>query len=320
MLPGARYSIQTSSKQQDKASTPPVKRSFTSSKSPTPAPEKVPAKTPSPAPAVKVSSSNNDDSDDWNEPELKERDFDESPLKPNQSSYKPIGKIDLQKVIAEEKAKEDPRLVQKPSVAGSKIDPTSDIAQLKSESKSQRVSEMNSFLGTTKAPSVVEPSLKNDDKVIKGFRNEKSPAQLWAERKAKQNGGNVATKTETPKPEVPEPESDGEPDVKDLKSRFEKMAASNDSEEEEEEKTVPPPRNTEPAIISPKPFSKPQEPSRTEEPQHSKADYKKIGNPLPVCTLKRITKTIKKTTMTGTMTKTRPLNLPCLLETSLRNQ
>ncbi|CAI4057482.1 hypothetical protein N7582_000871 [Saccharomyces uvarum] len=278
---GARYSIQTSSKQQDKASTPPVKRSFTSSKSPTPAPEKVPAKTPSPAPAVKVSSSNNDDSDDWNEPELKERDFDESPLKPNQSSYKPIGKIDLQKVIAEEKAKEDPRLVQKPSVAGSKIDPTSDIAQLKSESKSQRVSEMNSFLGTTKAPSVVEPSLKNDDKVIKGFRNEKSPAQLWAERKAKQNGGNVATKTETPKPEVPEPESDGEPDVKDLKSRFEKMAASNDSEEEEEEKTVPPPRNTEPAIISPKPFSKPQEPSRTEEPQHSKADYKKIGNPLP---------------------------------------
>ncbi|CAI1881985.1 hypothetical protein SEUBUCD646_0C01550 [Saccharomyces eubayanus] len=276
---GARYSIQTSSKQQGKASTPPVKRSFTSSKSPAPAPEKVPVKkTPSPAPAVEVSSRNDGDNDDWNEPELKERDFDESPLKPNQSSYKPIGKIDLQKVIAEEKAKEDPRLVQKPSIAGSKIDPTSDIAQLKSESKSQRVSEMNSFLGTTKAPSVVEP-LKNDDKVIKGFRNEKSPAQLWAERKAKQNAGNVPTKTETPEPEVAEPESDGEPDVKDLKSKFEKMAASNDSEEEE--KIVPPPRKSEPTIISPKPFSKPQESSKTEEPQQSKADYKKIGNPLP---------------------------------------
>lgn len=74
---------------------------------------------------------------------------------------------------------------------------------------------------------MTESSLKNDDdKVIKGFRNEKSPAQLWAERKAKQNSGNAETKAEAPKPEVPEDEPEGEPDVKDLKSKFEGLAAS----------------------------------------------------------------------------------------------
>ena len=161
---GARYSIQTSSKQQGKASTSPVKKNFTPSKGPAPFSEKIPVKAPSAVPAAKISSRVNDknDDDDWNEPELKERDFDQAPLKPNQSSYKPIGKIDLQKVIAEEKAKEDPRLVQRPTVAGSKIDPSSDIAHLKNESKLQRESEFNSFLGTTKPPSMMESSLKND--------------------------------------------------------------------------------------------------------------------------------------------------------------
>ncbi|EJS44494.1 abp1p [Saccharomyces arboricola H-6] len=282
---GARYSIQTSSKQQGKTSTPPVKKSFTPSKAPAPVAEKVSAKVSSQASAAKVPSrSNTDDGDDddWNEPELKERDFDQAPLKPNESSYKPIGKIDLRKVIAEEKSREDPRLVQKPTVAGSKIDPTSDIAHLKNESKLQRESEFNSFLGTTKTPSMVEPSLKNDnDKVIKGFRNEKSPAQLWAEKKAKKNGGSVETKTEKPQPKVPAGESDDEPDVKDLKSKFEEMAASEREEEEEEKKFAPPPRKSEPTIISPKSFSKPQEPTKSEEPQQSKPDYKKIGNPLP---------------------------------------
>ncbi|CAI6525679.1 ANM_collapsed_G0006450.mRNA.1.CDS.1 [Saccharomyces cerevisiae] len=281
---GARYSIQTSSKQQGKASTPPVKKSFTPSKSPAPVSKKEPVKTPSPAPAAKISSrvNDNNDDDDWNEPELKERDFDQAPLKPNQSSYKPIGKIDLQKVIAEEKAKEDPRLVQKPTAAGSKIDPSSDIANLKNESKLKRDSEFNSFLGTTKPPSMTESSLKNDDdKVIKGFRNEKSPAQLWAERKAKQNSGNAETKAEAPKPDVPEDEPEGEPDVKDLKSKFEGLAASEKEEEEMENKFAPPPKKSEPTIISPKPFSKPQEPVKAEEAQQPKTDYKKIGNPLP---------------------------------------
>ena len=42
---------------------------------------------------------------------------------------------------------------------------------------------------------MTESSLKNDDdKVIKGFRNEKSPAQLWAERKTKQNRDRSARK------------------------------------------------------------------------------------------------------------------------------
>lgn len=129
---------------------------------------------------------------------------------------------------------------------------------------------------------MTESSLKNDDdKVIKGFRNEKSPAQLWAERKAKQNSGNAETKAEAPKPEVPEDEPEGEPDVKDLKSKFEGLAASEKEEEEMENKFAPPPKKSEPTIISPKPFSKPQEPVKAEEAQQPKTDYKKIGNPLP---------------------------------------
>lgn len=64
-----------------KASTPPVKKSFTPSKSPAPVSKKEPVKTPSPAPAAKISSrvNDNNDDDDWNEPELKERDFDQAP-------------------------------------------------------------------------------------------------------------------------------------------------------------------------------------------------------------------------------------------------
>ena len=60
-----------------------MKKSFTPSKSPAPVSKKEPVKTPSPAPAAKISSrvNDNNDDDDWNEPELKERDFDQAPLK-----------------------------------------------------------------------------------------------------------------------------------------------------------------------------------------------------------------------------------------------
>ena len=47
-----------------------------------------------------------------------------------------------------------------------------------------------------------------------------------------------------------------------------------------ENKFAPPPKKSEPTIISPKSFSKPQEPVKTEEAQQPKTDYKKI-NSLP---------------------------------------
>ena len=200
------------------------------------------------SPRVQGNNNNSDnDEEGWNEPELKERDFNEQPLKPNQSSYKPIGKVDLQKVIAEETAREDPRLVHS-------IDARADIAHLKEESREKRDRELESFIGSTKPP-VVAPEFSRanrDDKVIKGFKTEKSPAQIWAERKAAKEEGKADTTTSAQQEQpvaataaaTEEEEEEEEPeerDVKDLKARFEQMSASND----------------EPVVITPKPYSRP---------------------------------------------------------------
>lgn len=174
-----------------------------------------------------------DDGDDWDEPELLERDLEQNPLKPNDSSYKPIGKIDLQKVIAEEKAREDPRLVNV-TEASQKIEPGADIAKLKEQSKLKRDQEINAFLGTQIPASVSTPQ-KNDDLTIKGFRNEKSPAQLWAEKKAAATATATTSSTSTPSAgpnkigashldDEVENENE-ESDVKDLKSKFEKLSS-----------------------------------------------------------------------------------------------
>lgn len=167
--------------------------------------------------------------------------------------------MDLQKHIAEEAAKEDPRLVNK-------IDPASDIKHLKEQSKMQRDSEMNKFIGGTKPP-MGSTQFKDDDKVIKGFKNEKTPAQLWAEKKAKQQGNAPAEKpaAEVSKSnaEDEDDEDDKQEDIKDIKSKFESLST-----------------NSEPPIIQPRKIVQ-----RTTEPEieapSMKKDPKKFGNPLP---------------------------------------
>ncbi|EDO14673.1 hypothetical protein Kpol_325p12 [Vanderwaltozyma polyspora DSM 70294] len=175
--------------------------------------------------------------DDWDEPEVEERDLTENPLKPNQSSWKPVGKVDLQKVIAEEKAKEDPRLVHNSSVVGTK--PPVNSGFMKKD---------------------------DDDKVIKGFRTEKSPAQIWAEKKAAQNKSSTSPSSsfdrqkQQQKEEEPIDDDEQEMGVNDLKSRFEKFSAS-----------------SEPPVIKPMSISKPQ----PEATQPVKMDPRKFGTPLP---------------------------------------
>ncbi|CCF60329.1 hypothetical protein KAFR_0J02650 [Kazachstania africana CBS 2517] len=248
---GARYSIQKSASAPTKpkiSSPPPVKRSI-----------------PTPVVAPKRTVPQSNEEDDWGEPEIKERDFNKQPLSANQSTYKPIGKIDLQKVIAEETAKEDPRLVHA-EASGSKINPKDDIASLKNQSKLQRDNEINSFLKGTKPPVLGNEYKRNDDNVIKGFKTEKTPAQLWAEKKAKQSATTESTQVEEPAKsysaagEEEEREDEEQEDVNDLKSKFETLS-------------------TEPTIISPKPFSKP--PVQEAERQPVKTDYTKIGTRLP---------------------------------------
>lgn len=284
---GARYSIQSSdhtniSSSRTRSSPVPrsnpkpvVKKPIVST--PPPVQKKPIVSTPTPVANKQPESV----TDDWDEPEVEERDFDKNPLKPNQSTYKPIGKIDLQKVIAEEKAKEDPRLVHQVEKESSskKIDPKSDIANLKEQSKLRRDNEINNFLGT-KPP--LQSRIDDNDKVIKGFRNEKSPAQLWAEKKAaqrKEDTGNndelevnsniLTAKTDDQTGELEqvkdnsEAEQDGT-DIQDLKSKFEKLASQTD----------------EPQIITPKQSSRTT--SQTNDlPPPPKRNIKQIGTPLP---------------------------------------
>ena len=285
---GARYSIQQQSS--SGAKKPPSASSFSkptakkpvssferkpvekaSSPSPAPAPAPAPARrTVSPKPSA---GSTNEDG--WDEPELEERDFHQKPLKPNSSSWKPIGKVDLQKVIAEEKGKEDPRLVVSAATYDKKIDPQSEIAKLKEESKLKRDAAYDKVLGV-KAPSPAATAVSdNSDRVIKGFKNEKSPSQLWAEKKRQKSS--LPAKTEAPKStsserfedseeeEKQEPEEEEEQeDVENIRSKFESMKT--------EEVPIIKPRQT-PARSIP-------EPPKEEEPTWAKKEQK-FGQPLP---------------------------------------
>ncbi|QLQ81274.1 hypothetical protein HG537_0F00350 [Torulaspora globosa] len=264
---GARYSIQMNADKpkvtrQAKVSSPaPVKES------PKPVSQSQ-TKSPATSPAKPVPVRGKDlEVDDWNEPEVEERDLNKNPLKASQSTYKPIGRVDLKQVIAEEKAREDPRLVSAED-ASRKIAPEADIARLKQESKLKRDNEINTFLGTK--PPVTPSSQRNDDMVIKGFKNEKSPAQLWAEKKAAASGSPDKTVklVQTEPAEVPGDElsaEDEEENIHDLKSKFEKLGAS----------------TNEPPIISPRPAAPIPSAPAAEKNESPKFDSKKFGTPLP---------------------------------------
>lgn len=261
----------------------------TSSGTPPSAPPKT---SQGPTPAAKPTRS--EDDDDWGEPEVRERDLEKEPIKTNQSSYKPVGKVDLQKLIAEESSREDPRLVNNVSVEGKKApdagisSPKTDLG-FKPDSKPKSAATGPSGVLGTKPPINFGVSQgRDDDKVIKGFKNEKSPAQIWAEKKAAQNGGNQPAPTPTATSPAPEPaaapkpstqaeseqpvpattdaENKQEPEVKDLKSRFEQLSAGNN-----------------PPIIQPKaPVSNRQlneTESKPEAPLSSNS--KQFGTPLP---------------------------------------
>lgn len=207
-----------------------------------------------------------DDNDDWDEPEIEERDLDKNPLKPNPSNYKPIGKVNLQDVISEEKNKQDPRIVKNVAIKSadndSKINPIEDIANLKAQSKLQRDYEIDSFL---KNPIFKQ---QHDDKVIKGFQNEKSPAQLWAERKAKGTETTTHESLSTSSP-VSEVDSEKHEDIENLRSKFEQFNIESN--------------NPEPKIIEPQRFVPPvAELQNTPNiSSRDKPNLKVIGTPLP---------------------------------------
>ncbi|CDR37710.1 CYFA0S01e15478g1_1 [Cyberlindnera fabianii] len=272
---GARYSIQAA-----RSNAPPNAASTRPTPSPKPfAPKPAaasPKPTPSPAkkfepPIIKPAATNKVavDEDEWNEPEVEERDFTKNPLKPNVSSWKPIGRVNLEEHIKEEKARPDPRL---------------ELEQLKKQDKAKRDQEIDDYLKAksatsgSKAPAPATGITKTQPLggISKNFgsNNGKTPAQLWAEKKAKAAGSSPAPAAAAPiSSEKIEPEE--EADVSDLKSKFEKLSAQEaqpepevDEEEEEEDEQETP----EPAVEEVKPVLPsrgavpPPPPSRTPEP------------------------------------------------------
>lgn len=240
---GARYSIQAS-----RSNAPPA---AASSFRPTPKPfvpkpaASVPVTKPSPpvkkeepqiikpaAPKKIVV-----EEDEWNEPELEERDLNKNPLKPNVSTWKPIGKVNLQDVIKEEKARPDPRL---------------EVEQLKQKDKLKRDQELDDYLKTKSASVPVKAPLPSSgfNKVAPaggiskdfGSNNGKTPAQLWAERKQKAaSGASQVVKTPAPVSSAPVEEDHEEgSNVSDLKSKFDHLAVEAE-ESEEEDKVLPKP-------------------------------------------------------------------------------
>ncbi|SCU77633.1 LANO_0A00870g1_1 [Lachancea nothofagi CBS 11611] len=267
---GARYSIQTEG---------PTRTSSAPKPRPSALPKKVesefkPSAIAKPA-AAKPSFSNtsskavsNSADDDWDEPEIEERDLQSNPLKPNQSTYKPVGKIDLQKVIAEENSRQDPRLVNTvKSETSSKLNPRDDIEKLKKDSKAQRDAEIKKYLGTR--PHTTTLPKKSDDMVVKGFQNEKSPAQIWAEKHQQgQPSTNVkpetSDSTEESEPEEMESPTETEeqaPQISDVKAKFEKVSMK------------------EPQIIKPGQVKTPV--PVTEEKSTQSAQKMPMGQPLP---------------------------------------
>ncbi|KAL6946321.1 hypothetical protein ACO0RG_000467 [Hanseniaspora osmophila] len=265
---GARYSIQDGSK---KKFGSPVTRSTPARSTPSPhvkstsSPSPASAEsTPEPAPKPVIKTSSKIQSfpsspiktapfkaspkpvahDDWDEPEVEERDLSNAPLKPNTSSWKPIGKIDLQKIIAEERAKEDPRLITKSTSSSSKINPADDIAALKEKSKLKRDQDYGSFLKKPESNAAFKEAPKKEE--------------------------------QSEKPNIPEAQKeDKQEEVDELKARFEKM--NTDSSTSNEPPIIQPRKYNNHAssagfnqsVDAPSPVLA------------GKNNYKKVGIPLP---------------------------------------
>ncbi|KAH3675047.1 hypothetical protein WICMUC_002879 [Wickerhamomyces mucosus] len=234
---GARYSIQSAKVNvSSKASHSPSKPFQPNLATSVPRPVINKPITPKPTPSHAISPKpisptpgsipvSKQDEDEWNEPEIQERDLIKDPLKPNASSWKPIGKVNLQEVIKEEKSRPDPR---------------AEIEALKQREKLKKEQEIENYLKSNSASLRSKPSLpssgvtNNKDKVVGGISknfgadNGKTPAQLWAEKRQQQQPTSSGSSPQPITTELEEEEEqhnqendeEEEPNVSDLRGKF----------------------------------------------------------------------------------------------------
>lgn len=196
---GARYSIQSARSAPEssigsnfKPQPSPVTKSFKPKPTPVSSNKlfEPPVIKSSPVSVSKAISPANDD--DWDEPAIQERDFTKKPLQANTPVWKPVGKVNLQDVIREEKSRPDPR---------------AEIEALKKKERLKKDQEIADYLKSKSTTfNAIKPSLPNQsitgnsDKVIggisKNFGSEcgKTPAQLWAEQKKSKGQNDIEPK------------------------------------------------------------------------------------------------------------------------------
>lgn len=239
------------------------------------------------APKLHVPSSKepSDDEDGWSEPPLEEKEVGHKGSYTT-SSWKPIGKVDLKKVIAEEKAKVDPRLIKEKAsqgfVAKRKI-PTPEP-----ESEPEVIEE------TEAQPEEEEVKEESHDEHSEPEVIEESEAQPEEEEEEKEE---VAKESSS---EV-KSDSDRKADIEAYLAKMSKKSGSSTlglkkAEVEEKKEATPeakpptlPTRSTNnsvssftPEIIKPKPAVKNTvSEEANDEVKVSKSNIKKYGVPLP---------------------------------------
>ncbi|CAI8506484.1 unnamed protein product [Hanseniaspora opuntiae] len=311
--PSASESFKKPSPLPKKASSPPQPV-----KAPSPAPVPAPKK-PSPVPAPKKASpvppvrketveppklsvppakEESDDEDGWSEPPLEEKEIGHKGSHTT-SSWKPIGKVDLKKVIAEEKAKEDPRLVKEKSIPGfvakRKI-PTPEPEEVKVESEDE--ADLIEAEPVAEVVGIDDEKVQSEPEVVEIEDDEKDqsePEVVKDEVKSEKEEAEIVKETS---PEV-KTESDRKADIEAYLSKMSKKSGTSShglkkAEVETKEATPEakpptlPSRSTNsvssftPEIIKPKPAVKTRASEEfDDEVKVSKSNIKKYGVPLP---------------------------------------
>jgi drebrin-like protein len=311
--PSASESFKKPSPLPKKASSPPQPV-----KAPSPAPVPAPKK-PSPVPAPKKASpvppvrketveppklsvppakEESDDEDGWSEPPLEEKEIGHKGSHTT-SSWKPIGKVDLKKVIAEEKAKEDPRLVKEKAIPGfvakRKI-PTPEPEEVKVESEDE--ADLIDAEPVAEVVNIDDEKVQSDPEVVEIEDDEKDqsePEVVKDEVESEKEEDEIVKETS---PEV-KTESDRKADIEAYLSKMSKKSGTSShglkkAEVETKEATPEakpptlPSRSTNsvssftPEIIKPKPAVKTRASEEFEdEVKVSKSNIKKYGVPLP---------------------------------------
>lgn len=286
--PSASESVKKPSPSPKRPSSPPQQVK-------TPSPVSAPKKSPVPPvkkeavvpPKLSVppAKEESDDEDGWSEPPLEEKEIGHKGSHTT-SSWKPIGKVDLKKIIAEEKAKEDPRLVKEKAtpgfVAKRKI-PTPEPEEVKVESEGEA-----DLIEAEPVAEVVE--IQDDDEKAQSeadnIEDEVEPVKKEVET---DNEASTENKTE----------SDRKADIEAYLSKMSKKSGTSshglkkaevESKEPTPETKPPtlPSRSTNsvssftPEIIKPKPAVKSRASEEfDDEVKVSKSNIKKYGVPLP---------------------------------------